>query len=85
MSSDTIWTRIREKPFKPFRLNTSDGKSFEVYHPEMVLLTKNRVTIALHDRGIDLDSELPSRVVVISPLHVASIEDAPEPRRRRAS
>jgi len=77
MSSDTIWSRIREKPFRPFRLNTSDGKSFEVFHPEMILLTKNRVTIAIHDPQLDVENELPDREVVISPLHVASLEDVP--------
>ncbi len=75
MSSDTIWSRIREKPFRPFKLNTSDGKSYAVFHPEMILLTKSRVTIAIYDRQTHIGKAIPNREVVISPLHVASLED----------
>lgn len=82
MSAETIWSRIREKPFRPFRLNTSDGRTFNVEHPEKILISKHRVTIAIYDEASDPQVDLPSREVVISPLHVASLEDIPSPQAK---
>jgi len=73
---------MREKPFKPFRINTSDGKSYDIVHPEMILINKNRVTVAIYDEGEVPGEDLPSREAIISPLHVASVEDVPPPRSR---
>ena len=41
MTSATIWNRIRQQPFKPFRLNSSDGKHYDILHPEMIYVSKN--------------------------------------------
>ena len=83
MSSETIWTRIREKPFKPFLLNTSDGKSFAISHPEMIALTKHRVHMFIFEPGQKPGEDLAELEVVISPLHVASIEDMRKPKARK--
>jgi hypothetical protein len=78
MTSDNIWSRVRRKPFKAFRLNTSDGKHYDILHPEMILLSKNSLTIAVYDKGDKPGETLPSREVFVSPLHVASLEDLPQ-------
>jgi len=85
MTSATIWNRIRQQPFKPFRLNSSDGKHYDILHPEMIYVSKNSVVVAIYDRGEKPGESLPSRDVYISPLHVASAEDLPAPRRSKAS
>lgn len=77
MTSDNIWNRVRERPFRSFKLNTSDGKSFEVLHPEMITVSKNRITVAIYDPTDRPGEDVPSRDVSISPLHVASVEDLP--------
>lgn len=80
MSSETIWTRLRKRPWTPFRLKTRDGDSYDVLHSEMILLSKNTVAIAIYDQGERPGEELPQRQVYISPLHVTAVEDLP-PRR----
>jgi hypothetical protein len=35
------------KPFVPFRIHMTDGKSFEVQHPEFVWVFRNRLDIAI--------------------------------------
>ena len=74
MTTDSLWTRIREKPFKPFRLLLSSGQGYDVRHPEFIAISKHRIVISI-DEGAD---DLPERQVVISPLHVTSAEDLPE-------
>jgi hypothetical protein len=83
MSSETIWTRIREKPFKPFLLNTSDGKSYAISHPEMISLTKHRVHVYIFEPGQKPGEDLAEHEVVISPLHVASLADIGIRKSRR--
>ena len=41
-----------ERPFRPLRIFISDGESYEVRHPEMMLVTKTRVVIALPNGGV---------------------------------
>lgn len=77
MTSENMWARIRRQPFTPFRLNTSDGKGYEIAHPEMIKLSKNNVTVYFYESGADPESDLPAREIYISPLHVASLEDLP--------
>ena len=83
MSSDTIWQRLRRLPFTAFRLRVSDGKYYDVLHPEMIHLTKQSVNISVYDPGEKPGVDLASRMVIISPLHVTSVEDIP--KRRKAS
>lgn len=80
MSTETIWGRIRRRPFHPFFLQTSGGRRYPVFHPEMILLTKTSIAIALTAKGLDSTEEVPSRMVTISPLHVSSVENMPEPK-----
>ena len=76
MSAETLWTRIREKPFRPFRLLLSSGDSYDVRHPEFILITKHRVTIAITNPN--QPDGLAEREVVVSPLHIAGAEDLPQ-------
>jgi len=73
---------MRRKPFKPFRINTSDGKHYNVVHPEMIYLSRNQVVVAIYDKGDVPGEDLPSRDIIISPLHVASVEDMPPHRTK---
>ncbi|MFW5681568.1 MAG: hypothetical protein ACOC1G_01050 [Phycisphaeraceae bacterium] len=77
MNLDNLRERLRRQPFKPFRVHLSDGKSYDVLHPEMMLLTKSWVSIAIYDETPDRDA-VPDRDVHISPMHITSTEDLPE-------
>lgn len=85
MSSDTIWQRLRRQPFTPFRLRVSDGEHYDILHPEMVFLTKQSVNISVYDVGEKPGHDLPARQIIISPLHVTSVEDLPQRRPARRS
>jgi hypothetical protein len=59
--------RIRKRitgGFKPFLLRTSDGREFEVPHPEFIMLGK--YDIVVQDREGEID--------IVDPLHVVSIK-----------
>ncbi len=73
MTTANLWDRIREKPFRSFRLHLSSGQSYDVRHPEFIAISRSRIVVSIEE-GPD---GLPERQVVISPLHVTSAEDIP--------
>jgi hypothetical protein len=36
---------FRRRPFEPFRIHVSDGSTYEVRHPELVMVSPSRVLI----------------------------------------
>ena len=70
MRPDRIRELLRATPFQPIRVFLSDGSSYDVRHPELALVTRRHVLIALpleNDR-------LPERYVTCDPLHITRIE-----------
>lgn len=60
----------KERPFPGFRLYVSDGSMYEVRHPEMMLVTRDRVHIALPPAKGDV----PVQAVYCDPLHITRAE-----------
>jgi hypothetical protein len=63
--------RMNEIPFRPFRINMSDGRSFTVINHDVAFVKRNSIEI-----GIDLDSRsFAQKYVDCAILHITSIED----------
>jgi hypothetical protein len=74
---------LNERPFRPFRLVTSSGQTYDVCHPEMAILTRTESLV-----GTDIaDDEVPAESTITSKLHVTAIErlDNPLVKETRAS
>jgi hypothetical protein len=79
MSPEHILQHVRREPFEPFRVFISDGKAYEVRHPEMILVSRREVVIAVPaDEG-----ELPEHTAFCDPLHITRIEAAGDTTARR--
>ncbi len=70
MSPENLLERVLQQPFEPFRVCLSDGASYEVRQPEMMLVTHRQVIIALPRPG----EQIARRVVYCDPLHITRIE-----------
>lgn len=70
MRADQIRAHLKKQPFRPIRVYVSDGSSYDVRHPEFMLVTRVEVVIAL-DPGTD---EVPERSVYCDPVHITRIE-----------
>ncbi len=80
MTADAIFARLRRRPFVPFRLILSSGKTYDVLHPEMLFISRSGLTIAIYDRDQRLSpDEIPVRESLVSFLHVAATEDLIQP------
>ena len=70
MSPETIQKRVLHHPFQPFRVFLSDGATYVVRHPEMILVTRREVVIALPKSG----EAIARQVVYCDPLHITRLE-----------
>jgi hypothetical protein len=61
---------LKERPFKPFRVVMSSGKTYEVRHREMAYVTKSDLLV-----GIDIqEDEIPAEFKICSLLHITAVE-----------
>ncbi|MGD0139092.1 MAG: hypothetical protein ABSD28_09460 [Tepidisphaeraceae bacterium] len=47
MTKKELEERLNQEPFDPFRINTADGKHFDVTNPRLVVPMETRLFIAL--------------------------------------
>ncbi len=83
MRTSEIEKQLRQRPFLPFRLRMTDGTAFEVRHPEMLMVSRTIIAVAIHrPRARD-----PEGIVLCDPVHVIRIEPLSDgrPKARRSS
>jgi hypothetical protein len=83
---DDLIEKLQESPFRPFRLYVSDGGTFDIRHPEMLMVTRHSAIVGMLETGEDGDSgqRYPSieRATTIDLLHVTRVEELSESQRR---
>jgi hypothetical protein len=47
MRPDDILGLLRARPFEPFRVYLSDGAIYEIWHPDMAIVQRSQVTVAV--------------------------------------
>jgi hypothetical protein len=82
MRPEEIVARLREQPFRGLRIHISDGQSYDVTHPELLLVTRTIVHIALPPvvHGVAT-----GRSVYCDPIHVTRIEPLDGRKRRKGA
>lgn len=81
MRRDDLIEVLRATPFRPFRLYVSDGSTFEIRHPEMLMVTRHSVIVGLLGGGENGNSggaypEI-ERSTTVDLLHVTQMEELP--------
>ena len=51
MTRGEINERLFKEPFEPFRVNTSDGKHYDVLNPRLAVAMDARLFVAFPDNG----------------------------------
>jgi hypothetical protein len=72
MRSEDIREFLQRKPFQPFRLTLTDGRTYEIRHPELAMVGRSSVAI-----GVPAPNDpnpVYDRLVTISLLHIMQIE-----------
>ena len=71
MAPNEILDALHTKPFEPFRMCMTDGRAYDVYHPEMCMVGKRSVTIGITAQPTDV---LYDRTIKLDPLHILRLE-----------
>ncbi len=72
MGPDDILTFVKRQPFQPFRLTLTDGRTYDIRHPEFAMVGRSSVVI-----GISLQDEPESiydRLVMVALSHIMQAE-----------
>jgi hypothetical protein len=63
---------LRAQPFRPIRISLTDGRQFEVRHPDLMMVGLGTAIIGLPQPGAD--DPFYERTTTISLLHIVSAE-----------
>jgi hypothetical protein len=81
MRPEDILEMLRARPFEPFRIYLSDGATFEIRHPDMAIVQRSKVTVAVPGpEGPDGPAE---RTVNCALVHITRTEIMNGTRRSR--
>ena len=72
MRPDDIRVFLQRKPFQAFRITLTDGRSYDVTHPELLMVGRSTVVI-----GISAPNDpqpVYDTAVTVSILHILQIE-----------
>jgi hypothetical protein len=73
-SADEIDVRLHERPFRPLRIVMSSGHSFDIPHPELVLIGRRSLTVGVPSSANPRHYEQTSRIAI---AHITALEDLP--------
>jgi hypothetical protein len=72
MRPEDVRGLLQRRPFQPFRITLTDGRVYEVRHPELALVGRSTVVIGLPAPG---DPEpVYDRFVWVSLMHIMQME-----------
>jgi hypothetical protein len=78
MGSEDIQELVRRQPFRPFRITLTDGRTYDVRHPELAMVGRSTVAIGLPANG---DETIYDRLVTVELLHIMQTEHVDTPGR----
>jgi hypothetical protein len=74
MRADELTELLRARPFVPLRIHLTDGQTYDIHHPDLVLVLRQRVDIGLRP---DPTTGVLERVAHCSLLHIVRVEELP--------
>jgi hypothetical protein len=72
MRYDDIRELLDERPFQPFRIFMSDGKTFDILHPEFAFLMKSRLLVGI---PAETPEGVPDHAQHCALLHIVRVQE----------
>ena len=73
MAPEELISSVRRRPFVPFRLTLTEGRTYDVLHPEFCMVGKRSAVIGLAG-GVQAEELLFERSVTLDLLHIVKME-----------
>jgi hypothetical protein len=74
MRAEELTELLRKQPFVPLRIHLTDGQTYDIHHPDVVLVLRQRVDIGLQSDPV---TGVLERVEHRWLLHVVRVEELP--------
>jgi hypothetical protein len=75
MTRKDLANRVKERPFVPFRLVLTEGTSYDVRHPEQIMVARDSIVIGLPSASEEEDFF--ETTVLADLFHVVRLEPLP--------
>jgi hypothetical protein len=72
MRPDDIREFVVRQPFRPFRITLTDGRSYDVRHPELAMVGRSTMVIGIP--APDDPTPVYDRFVTVSLMHIMQLE-----------
>jgi hypothetical protein len=82
MAPDELRDHLVRRPFQAFRLFTTDGATYEVRHPDLLLVGKRSAVVGLTSKPEDV---LYERTAHVDLLHIVRVEPLTAPSKRKSN
>jgi hypothetical protein len=76
MAPDTLRSLLTGTPFEPFRIVMSDGKAYDIRHPDLLWVGLNTAHVGVTG---NLDQGIWERFVILDARHITRVEPLPLP------
>jgi hypothetical protein len=76
MRPDDLLRLIRAQPFQPFRIHLTNGRTYDVRHPDLAVV--GRSTMFVGAPAADLTIRVYDQFDIVSLLHINHIEPLPQ-------
>lgn len=79
---DDVRERLDRRPFEPFRICLTDGRAYDVQHPDLCMLGRNTVYVGIPERKT---KRTVVRVDQCALVHIVRFEELNGKRRGKSS
>ncbi len=70
MRPEDLHEFTRRQPFQPYRLYLTGGKTYDVTHPDQVIVLRSRIIV-----GVGGNNDIPEHADHIALIHIVQIEE----------
>ncbi len=71
MTAEELVELLEDRPFTPLRIHLADGRTREIRHPEMALVSESHVAIGIPG---DDESKVATRMTFCSIINIVEVE-----------
>ncbi len=58
MRPEDLWEFTRRQPFEPYRIHLTGGKTYDIVHPDQVIVFRSRIIMVVgYENGVPEHSE----------------------------
>ncbi len=72
MPPEDLWERLHRQPFEPFRIHLTEGTTYEVRHPELILVGRRSVVVGISN--VEQRPPLYDRYTTLALVHIVRLE-----------